>query len=243
MKNLLFVSIIMMTCSPSIGQEHKIARNLDSFDRILIGPGVNVELIESDKEFIELVSDGEAMYDLDIEVKDNQLKVNYKLIDLDNNSDQKYSLKGTRYEDVVVDGKIYYRFLNELDFRGSHELFTDEKFTADEFAIKLFGASEMSLANVVARQLEIKLVGENKLIIMDGEAADLELRFVGDNEVSIRGMKAEDAQIKAIGDNEIDIYVAESLGVSTIGETKIRHKGDAKVKKFNIGETKLVKVD
>ncbi|MEQ8880552.1 MAG: DUF2807 domain-containing protein, partial [Cyclobacteriaceae bacterium] len=82
MKNLLFVSIIMMTCSPSIGQEHKIARNLGSFDRILIGPGVNVELIESDKEFIELVSDDEAMYDLDIEVKDNQLKVNYKLIDL-----------------------------------------------------------------------------------------------------------------------------------------------------------------
>ncbi|MBV6639468.1 MAG: DUF2807 domain-containing protein [Cyclobacteriaceae bacterium] len=243
MKNLLFVSIIMMTCSPSIGQGHKIARNLDSFNRILIGPGVNIELIESDKEFIELVSDDEAIYDLDIEVKNKQLKVNYKLIDLDNNSDQKYSLKGTPYEDVVVDGKIYYRSLNELDFRGSHELFTDEKFAADEFTIKLFGESEMSLANVVARQLDIRLIGENELMILDGETVELELKSVGDNEISIKGMKVGDAQIKAIGDNEIDIYVIETLRVNTIGETKIRHKGDAEVKKFNIGETKLVKVD
>jgi hypothetical protein len=238
------ISTFLLLLITTLGYSQNIEKEVEPFSKILIGPGINIELIKSDVERIQLVSDSKLIHDLKIEVEKGALKIyfdykNFSFDDNDSPSHSKYSLADTPYEHVKVYGKIYYTRLNSIDFRGENKLFCKENLKSEDFELKIYGESEVKLAEINALTLLVKTYGKNEIKLLGGHVDEMKITTHGENEISSTGLKCDELKITSFGESELEVFANKTLNVKVIGEGSIRYAGDPEVKEFNLGEATI----
>ncbi|GEM_PF-2054010 len=247
MKKLFTVlSLFILVSSNSFAQ--KIEKDLEPFNKILIGPGVNLELIRSDHEKIHIVSESELVHDLTIAVDRGELKVyfdykNFDFTDDNNFANGKYTLENTPYEGIRIYAKLYFRDLEELDFRGDQKLFCKDEIRNEEFEMKIYGECEVKLSAINVINGAIKSYGENEIEVLGGNSENLKIISYGESEIKVQGVRCEDIKLTSFGESEIEVFAENILKVKVIGEGEIRYKGDPEVKEFNLGEAHVYRID
>jgi len=227
----------------------KINKELGPFSKVLVGPGINLELIQSNDERIQLVSDTELLNDISISVDNDELKVYFPYKDFSFKDDDgeiahgKYSLENTPYEGIRVYAKLYFRNLETIDFRGEEKLFCRDKIHADEFTMKIYGETEVRMSSLQVDELTVKTYGENEVELLEGDVMEFKITSFGENTVKTKGMKCENIKLTSFGESDLDVYAENSLKVKVIGEGNIRYKGNPTVKEFNLGEANISKID
>ncbi len=242
MKAIITTLAVLLTVT---AYSQSIERNVETFKELMIGPGINIELIKSDVEKIHLVSDSPLIKDLTIEDDGIGLRIyfGYKNFSFDDDDDSpangKYTLENTPYEGIRVYGKIYYKQLNTIDFRGDGKLFSKDDVVTDQFLMKIYGESEVKLSGIKAFSYRLKAFGENEIYVLGGHVEEMKITTYGENEIFTSNLKSEQLKITSFGESEMEVHAAETLNIKVIGEGSIQYSGEPKVKEFNLGEASI----
>lgn len=133
------------------------------------------------------------------------------------------------YEGAEVTAYITYRELRSVAFRGEQQLICQDTLQAKQFKLKIYGRSEVQLAGIHAQQLKVVLYGENRLRIDGGQADRQKFKAYGENRVAAVHLRGQDTKMVNYGDNRIAVNVANSLRITSFGETEVEYAGRPKV--------------
>ncbi len=235
MKNLFFtcliVSVMILCCSTAWAQT--IEKSLPSFEKIVISPMIEVELTEGEEESIRLEYNGIEADKINYEVKGNTLRIY-----LDDAritvKDRKYYRNGLRYhrpiyEGVQVKAYITYRKLRSLEVRGEERITCNSPLVGDNFRLKLYGESKVTLASLETDYLKAALYGENKLTILAGSTQKQRYRMYGENLIDTKNLSAQLISTSLFGESQLSLNASGQLRVTVLGESDIYNAGEARL--------------
>lgn len=242
----VFISFLLV-CAPTISAQ-EISRNLPKFDQIVLGPYIELNLIEGDEEHIQIEAENIDTGLINIIVKHGKLRIY-----LDN---AKYlprnetSLKGKdkyiheMYQDVQIYATVTFRELVSLAVISEEIISCQGSIKNTSFKLRTIGETKVFFENIEVEKLKIKSIGENEISIASGKAMACKTKLIGENKVGIVQIEANTAKFSSIGENRIECNTEEKLRILTIGESEFVQYGKANIQKgFRIGENDFIYAD
>ncbi len=230
------------------GNAQIIEQELKSFDKIIISPHFNVNLVEGTSEGIHLNTNGLPKDLVNIKVVGKTLKLYLEDAKI---SDRKYNVikengwkrKVSIYEGVEIDATITYKKLKHLQVRGTQTVNCDGLLDAPKFRLKLYGETRLKLASLKTDQLKASLFGENKMVIKQGNISRQIVRLFGENSFNTRRVKSKTTKANSFGDSKIYLNTSDWLKVNAFGESAIYFAGNATLYKgIVLGENEFGRI-
>ncbi len=240
---LMLLMIFSVTTNAQV-----IEKELKAFDKVIISPHINVNLVEGNSEKVHLETNGLPTDVVNVKVKGKTLKIfldDAKIQDKrvkvvkKNGWKQKISI----YEGVEIDATITYRKLKHLQVRGAQTITCDTKLDASKFRLKIYGENRLKLANLTANELKVSLFGENKLLIKEGNVSTQIVRLFGENSFNSRQVKSKFTKANSFGVSKIYINTSDWLKVNAFGESTFYYAGNATLHKgIVLGENEFGRI-
>ncbi len=240
---LKFLSIVALwfVLSPAVAQQIEEIP-LTSFNKIVVGPHIDVELIQGNEEKTMLKYSGVDRQDIHVDIDGNTLRLyldGARMIP----KDQQYNTKKpkkSKYADARVRAQVSYVTLKKLKVRGEDRVICNSSLTGDRFKLRLFGENDVVLTSVETDVFVASLFGENELQVDAGAVGKGKYKFFGDNEVDAIGLASDYSKAKSFGESEFRLNVDDLFRVSSFGESIFRFTGDAEVSRgFMFGENSI----
>lgn len=209
-----------------------IEKKVNSFDRIIISPRINVKLVKGTQEKVKIETNGLGADKINIKVSGktlriylDQARIQEKRIRVNNYNgwDEKISI----YEGREVDAIITFRDLKHLQIRGNQTVDCEEPLIADKFKLKLYGETRIKLASLSTDRLKASLFGQNKVLIKGGEASKQIVKLFGENTFNTRRVTSKVAKANSFGVSDVYLNTTDWLKVSAFGESNIFYAGGA----------------
>jgi hypothetical protein len=248
MKNFLLYSIpsiiyTALSCTFALAQT--IDKPLPHFEKLVVSPLINVVLTEGDQEHIRLEYHGVESQKINYAVKGKTLRVylddaqitvkNRKHYDEDG-----YMYKKPIYKDVRITAYITYRQLRSLEVRGEEEVTCQSPLVQDDFKVKLYGQSTVTLASLETNHLSAYLYGENKLAIQSGHSQTQKYRVYGENRIDTRNFTSRHISASSIGESRLALHASDELRVTTLGESDVYNAGEGHTnKRLTLGRANI----
>ena len=247
---LTSITLAFLFCQMPVGLAQQIDREIDSFNKLIVSPRINVTLVKGDKEHVKLEAFGIDPEEVNVRVKGKTLRVyldkaraNEKRVKVRNHDNRGWKQKIGIYEGVVVEATITYRELKHLQFRGEQKMVCNDPLRADKFRIKLYGESKVVLASLKTQRLKASLFGENELLIKSGNTDEQILKLFGENELDTRKVTSAYAKTNTYGVSKVFVNTSELFKVSAFGESKIYYSGGAVLRTgLVLGENRINKI-
>ncbi|HNP19241.1 MAG TPA: DUF2807 domain-containing protein [Fulvivirga sp.] len=232
--------IALLICTGSFAQT--IERDLDTFNKLIVDPFINVELIAGDQEHIEITYDNidPELINADLRGKTLHLyldyaKINWRLMHRDFHMPRKY-------EYASVNVKVTYKSLKKIQMRGEEKLVCNSSLTGKKLKLKVYGENNIELADVASKKFKASLFGDNELLV-SGTTTNQIFNTFGDNTIKASKLEGRNVKTTGFGASHIDISVADYLRVVQFGEGSVSYSGDPVIgRKLLIGETELRRV-
>ncbi|MEM9327330.1 MAG: DUF2807 domain-containing protein [Bacteroidota bacterium] len=237
---LLAMTLLWATLAPCIAQEIEEI-SLQPFNKIVLGPHIDLELVQGPKEKASLAYRRIDREDIHLDVDGNTLRIYLDGARI-SSKDNQYSNnpKKSKYAYSNVKATVTYNALKKLKVRGDDEVVCMSDLSGDRFKLRLFGENEVRLASVTTDKFVASLFGENDLEIDKGSVDKGKYKFFGDNEVDAIGLTSNYARAKSFGESEFRLNVDDLLRVSSFGESSFRFIGDAEVSRgFMFGDNEV----
>jgi hypothetical protein len=246
MKKSLYTSAACMfmalVCGTFAGAQ-TINQSLPHFDKLIVSPLINVVLTEGDQEHIRLEYGGVEASKINYVVEGKTLRIylddakitvkNRKHYDEDG-----YEYKKPIYQGVQVNAYITYRQLRSLEVRGEEKVSCESPLVGDEFTLKIYGQSKVTLSSLQTNHLKAYLYGENKLTIQAGNSQTQKYRVYGNNKIDTRNFTSRHISAGSIGESRLSLYASDQLRVTTVGESDIYNAGEGYTnKRLTIGRS------
>ena len=215
MKKSILISALLLalaTISASSQPSHSI-KNIftipDFYSVVLNGGNLNVELIHSETNEIEVELHNSELEKFRWTVSDGVLSV---------------TLRPTVGAKPSADVKIYYNGnLHEISASGT-QLTADEPVTSHIMILKVSGGARVNMA-VDARDLEVEVTG-NSSLMLSGTAKYLTLRATERSMVDTRKLDVVSAEVEAATSAEIYVNATERLVANARTTAKIFYMGN-----------------
>ncbi len=238
-KTLLSVLFLVLAFQFSIAQE--IARDLKSFNKVIVSPKVNLILEKGNQEGIRLVYSNVSPDKINIRVKGNTLRIyldDAKVTEKNEwiSPNQKRSI----YHEAWITAYVTYKEIEHLEIRGNQELTCNGPINASRFTLKAYGENEIRLSSVKADYLRTSLYGENDLKIRGGKAEFQKYKLFGENRIDTQELKSYSTTTNIYGESRIKLSTQDNLRINAFGESQISYYGNANVNKGLIfGKTQI----
>ncbi|MCG8582437.1 MAG: DUF2807 domain-containing protein [Bacteroidales bacterium] len=205
----------------SLAQEpdHTQLRNVGSFDKIKASKGINVTLIEGDKEQVDVhIKNGEVT-DVITEVKNRKLTV---------------KMKTKIYKDVHVQVYVTYRRLREIEAGSGATIDADNTIYAESLKLRA-GTEANLLLDVDVNNLEVN--GSTCKIEIEGKTKYQEVSIGTGGKYLAFNLESNETYAKATLGSVVEVTANERLGGTAGSGGVVYYKGDpAKIeKKENTG--------
>lgn len=234
----------------SVIQAQTNTQTLKSFDKIVVSPKIELELVSGEEETIRLDCRNIDEHKVNVVVKGKTLRLYL--------DDAKYIVKNGRrfrYEnqkgwqdkrmykdDVRVKAYVTFKTLKRLQVRGSEDIEISSAINNDRFKLKLYGENVIRMAELNTDKFKAVMIGENKLDIRKGKAKKQKYKSIGENWVRADGLDSDLAKASMIGEGMVKLKVDSQLRVSTIGESQVVFNGNPVVKRgLIIGKAEIRK--
>ena len=234
MKNMLkslFLGTAIIATSLAHGQEWQ--KNLDSFDKIIVSPKINVVLKKGEQESIRIKYSNVSLDKINVEVSNNRLRIyldDARIVDKPKRThDENYSANLSMYHNVVITAYITYRELKVLDVRGEEEVTCDGPIDSEKFKLKAYGETEITLASLHTRKFKAVLYGENKLRIKEGQTGHQRYRLYGVNKIDTRALSSETISTTIYGEGRLSINASDEVRINAIGEPRVNVSGNSHI--------------
>ncbi|MEL7006068.1 MAG: DUF2807 domain-containing protein [Bacteroidota bacterium] len=214
-------------------------QKLKSFNKIIVSPRVQLELVKGDQESIELEYRNINPAKVNVEVSGKTLKIyldDAKYI-VKNDKSKKYHRRNGWWdqrmydENVQVRAYVTYNTLKRLQVRGEEDIEITSPLEADRFKLKLYGESVVRISSLKTNKFKAVLIGENRLEVKEGNAKKQKYKSIGENWVRADGLESEFAIASFIGEGRAKIKANDHLRVSSIGESEVVFSGNPRVRK------------
>ncbi len=221
--------------------------SVDSFDKIIISPHIEVELVEGPEESF-LITDAKVSLDkINIEVEGRTLRIYLDgaktVTKSERVSTDKWKGKRSIYNGTMASVKITYKELRNLSIRGEEMVKVKSPMDQNELKLAIYGESKVYFDGLTLDELTVAIYGESYLEIADGKVGRQVFRAYGESEVNTSTMENNETKITAYGESNFRVNVSNRLKVTCYGETTINYTGDAEVDTgIVIGEAEIRKI-
>ena len=224
MLRLLIISLISFSvAAASFAQKNSTiksqVRKIGSFDKVKATKGINVTLIEGDKEEVKVDIQNGSLNDVVTQLKNKQLTV---------------KMKTKIYKDVAVQVYVTYVDLREVDAGSGATVDAENTIIADKLILDGGTDSEIKLeidanaleASVSAGRMELS--GKVKSQLVKANTGGKYLAY---------GLESEETIAKANTGGKIEVTVTKSLDATVSNAASITYKGNPEkvMKKISMG--------
>ncbi len=238
--------ISLLTTIMSYGQSKTVA--VDHFDKVIISPHIQVTFEAGDSEGVTIKNAYLPEEKINIEVVGKTLRIyldGAKMV----TKQEKYSdngWKGKRsiYKGTQVVAKVTYRDIKELSIRGEEEIICKSTIERDDFKLKIYGESRMTMNSIKLNSLDVAIYGESYLEIKEGTVDNQKYTVYGEGHVNTLGLANENTRITAFGEGNFRISVSDKLKVTAYGEAIVAYNGNPTIGKgIIIGKARIKKMN
>ncbi len=240
------MKLILTLCAFTLITFSTIAQNVqqvNSFNKIIISPKVEVELVKGDTESISWEAFNVDESKVQIVVKRNRLSIFLEDARITTKyTKEQYGIKYPMYSDeVVVKARITYVDLKKIEIRGEERLTILSDLENDKkLVLKAYGTSKIRMEGVNTNKLKTVLIGENELEIKSGAANNQKIKTIGENSIFSDNFNVVKTKANAIGENDLNLNVSGLLQVWAIGASEIWVSGNPSLHKgLVIGENDI----
>ena len=243
LRKLSVVAVLGMVMAIS-GKAQEIQQSLDSFERIVASPKINVVLARGEKEEIKVVYSNVSHDDINIRVTGNTLRVYLTGSKVTDKLKRHAHGKRSIYRDAVVTAYITYRTLEHLEIRGNQELTCNDEIESEKFRLKAYGENHITLASIKSDYLKTQLYGENNLRIKGGQVEYQKYKLYGENRIDTRGLRSYATSATIYGESKVRVNSQDALRVNAFGEADVAFLGNADVSKgWIFGRTNIHRIE
>ncbi|MFM8912244.1 MAG: head GIN domain-containing protein [Flammeovirgaceae bacterium] len=217
----------------------EFTRSLASFDKIVVSPKINVVLTPGDKESVRIVYAHVDKEKIHASVSGNTLQLylegarfldkreRYSIDD----DDYHYRGKVSVYRNASVTAYITYKELRKLQVRGEEEITCTGPIVGDEFVLKAYGESEITLDSIHVEEFRMALYGENKVRVKSGTAKQQTYRLYGENKIDNSALKSEDITTSIYGEGRLKLFATNQVYITAFGEPMIEVLGSPDIRR------------
>ena len=240
MKQLM---ILLVICISHISANSQ-AIPLKEFNKIKIGPKINLVLQEGGQEDIIIEYKNVEPHEIIYEVQGKTLKIfleGAKFLEpqtkyRDYNGNRRWT--ESIYRNAEITAFVTYKTLKTLEVRGEEDVTLSGPSSSDALRLRLFGETDIQITDMNVDILKATLYGGNDISIV-GEATEQIYKLYGENEVDCIDLPATYVKATSYGDNEIKVN-AEAISLTAFGDTDFSYVGPAFVdRKIVIGDTRI----
>lgn len=240
------IAILLFCINLCQGQSETIA--VQHFDKVIISPHIQITFIEGEKESIMIENARLPQEKINIEVVGNTLrmyldgaKTTTKTIKTNENGRER---KKPIYIGTMVTAVITYTQLRELSIRGEEIIECKSPIKRDDFRLKIYGESKMTMNSLKVNSLRVSIYGESYLEIKEGSVNDQKYTVYGEGKVNTLGMINENTKITAYGESNFRVRVSDHLKVTAYGEATVAYNGNPSIHKgIILGEATIHKIN
>lgn len=204
-------------------------RDLSGFDRIEVKNGIELFLVQDDRETVAVSArETEARDRIVTRVSNGTLYIYYDL------------KGGLRWPlNMKLKAYVSFRSLKGLSASGACNVFLEGRIRAESFRLELSGASDFTGA-IEAGTLDVDQSGSSDCQLT-GKARILKLDVGGASETKAFDLQADEATVKVSGASDVHLTVNGTLSASASGASDIRYKGKGVIKSIQSGTASSVK--
>ncbi|MEM6523787.1 MAG: DUF2807 domain-containing protein [Bacteroidota bacterium] len=245
---LLLILNLGFTLAFSQKGDHSLEINdIGYFNKISIGPHVNLHFIQGDEENVKI--DYRRIDEEDIHVKlvGKTLKI---YLDKSKNLPKKVKIYNGRYKEKVsvydrsrVTAYVTVQDLKKIESKGEEYIYSDQPLVVDKLKIKSYGSSDIRLSSLKADRFKAVLWGDHNLRIKDGIVKKQVLKGIGDNDIQNEDLISNITKVGVLGDTQVDVNAKDYLRLSSLGESVVKYSGLPRINRwFTIGENNMYRV-
>ncbi len=241
MRVFAIVAVLLFSYLNSYSQD---SRKIGDFDKIIISPHINIVLARGDNTSVTIESS---------DVDENKIVVNtdndvlsiylegakyHNKYEKNKQSDRKW--KEDIYKNASVTAYITFDYLRTIEVRGDQFVKCKDKIDQNKLKVTLYGEVKFDFKEVLLDDLKLTLYGENEVTISKGRAKEQVIKCYGENEVNLFNLSSKDIKSTLYGENSLNLMAEHEIKVTAFGESEVRFRGDAYIKKgLIIGDTDI----
>lgn len=241
MKKFLAVALFSAVTTGLFAQE--IQKELKPFSKIIASPRINVVLQKGEHESIRLVYKDVSKGLINIEVRGKTLRIyldHARKIEKMSPYKSNYGSRRSMYNGVTITAYVTYKYIEEVEIRGSQEVVCNDAIEADEFHLRAYGDNQITLASLKTEFFKATLYGQNALTIKKGKAIEQKYRLFGENKIDTKDMRSAFATASIFGEGRVNLNTTENLRVDSFGEPTIYVNGGGHVdRRLIFGRTSI----
>ena len=238
---ITITTLLLLVAFSNYGQQFE--EKLDPFNKLIVDPYINVELVQGNEEKIQVFYDNVDPAEIISEQRGKTLyvyladaKIGWRILANDN-----YRYKKYRYAEVKM--VITYKSLKNIQFRGEEQLTCEDEISGSRLKLKAYGETDIRIASIDIRRLKIALYGENNLLVSAGSTYDQKINTYGENRVDASMLQSYGTNTKSFGENKVAVNASQYLRAMYFGEGELRYSGHPIMeRKWLIGEVDVRKV-
>jgi hypothetical protein len=232
-KSIIFGFLLggFLLSSTTLFAQLRETRKLSGYDKIQIGGGFRVELVEAEEELIKIDSENLPLDKIITEVaNDGTLKVFNKI--------WKKKLGEIWEESKYIDGEypnthygkvfitIQYKKMVVLNNAGSGKVAVISPVNQPKFELKQSGSGEVRMASLITQNLAVALRGSGVLRILNGTCEQQSIKLSGSGEVDLTKLVAQTSEGSVRGSGKILLNVQKNLDARVSGSGSIKYLGN-----------------
>lgn len=228
---------ILLSILSVIGFGQKLSDDLQPFNKLIIDPYINVELVKGNKEKIEITYHNIAPHEIFAEQRGKTLHVYLEDARVGLRLFRDNNFVTDKYENASVRMVITYVEIKNIQFRGEEKLVCNDDLAGKKIKIKAFGETDIRFASVNAQNFKVALYGENDLFIEGGQSGNQVINTYGNNSVNTKNLLSYGIKTTNFGESKLEINATDYLKVTYFGEGELHYHGHPYIeRKWLIGE-------
>ena len=225
MKKIQVMLMVMLVSTvlfaQTINDANAEPRNLSGFHVIKISNAFTVYISQGNE-------DGVAISASKAEYRDKIItKVENGVLIIRFDDDKKF-WKGWNGDKQKLKAYISVKKIDRLDVSGACDVFFEEGLSAEDFTVRLSGASDLK-GKIDAKKLSFDISGASDATI-SGNAAELSVEVSGASDFKGFDMTTNYCNAEASGASSVNITVNKELNAKASGASSVRFKGEGLIR-------------
>jgi hypothetical protein len=234
MKVLLIIAIALSSVGV-FAQNNEITQKLQSFNKIIVSPRIDLVLIPGETESIKIEYYGVEPENIIIDQAGKRVHVyldHSKILDIgERRRDHDIFDRRERYKFAHVIAYVTFRNLKVIEARGESDVLCEGKISSKKLKIRAFGETDVRLAYLEAKTIKARLYGENTMKVLDGEAGHVSYKLYGENKIDTKGLRSITSSTTVYGDCRVKLNASEEVRVNSFGEPSLFVSGSPYISK------------
>ncbi len=197
---------------------------LDSFQKIIVNPHVEVELRQGDQEQIEWLTDQVDPDYLVAKVVGKTLHVYIE--DVRVTARRMVSNKLNQYVGPKVRAIVTYKKLKKLTLYGEEDFVCHDELSSKKIKLIVAGDNDVELGPISAQKFKAVLYGDNRLKVAKSLIHRQVFTSYGDNTIFADKLDGHRLKFTNFGDNKLYTGKHNVLSVIAFGDALIGYEGD-----------------